>query len=68
MTAARTPKAKTPETPAHRPSFITPEMIEKNPALEVAGLFADAPLWQELREEIRKNRECDRHNEEQDHK
>jgi hypothetical protein len=46
------------ETPT-RPSFLTLEMIEKNPVLEVAGLFAGDPLWQELREEIIRNREQD---------
>lgn len=67
---------KQPETPTpapdviipdapHRPSFITPEMIKKNPALAAAGLFAGDPLWLELREEIRRNRERDREAEEQ---
>ncbi len=54
-----TPDTTQPET-RPRPSFITPEMIEKNPVLEAAGLFAGDPLWQELREEIKRNRERDR--------
>ena len=52
----KTPDTMQPET-SPRPSFITPEMIEKNPVLEAAGLFAGDPLWQELREEIKRNRE-----------
>jgi hypothetical protein len=57
---------KTPDTP--RPSFLTPEMIEKNPVLEAAGLFAGDPLWQELRKEIKRNRKRDQQNEEQGNK
>jgi len=34
-------------------------MIEKNHVLEVAGVFAGDPVWQELREEIKRNREED---------
>ena len=52
-----------PETT--RPSFLTPEMIAQNPVLEAAGAFAGDPLWQELREEIKRNRERDRQTEEQ---
>ena len=51
-----------------RSLFLTSEMIEKNPVLEVAGLFAGDPLWQELREEIKCNRERDQQNEEQRNK
>ncbi|MBC8139449.1 MAG: hypothetical protein H8F28_26525 [Fibrella sp.] len=39
-----------------RPSFITPEMIEKNPALAAAGMFADSPYFDELVKEIKKER------------
>lgn len=49
--------------PLPRPSFITPEMIKKNPLLEVAGIFAGEPWWQEVREEIQHNREQDQQNE-----
>lgn len=62
----KTPDAIRPETAlTPRPSFITPEMREKNPVLEAAGLFAGDPLWQELRQEIKRNRERDRQSEEQ---
>ncbi len=61
----QTPDATRPDTPTRRISFITPEMIEKNPVLAAAGLFAGDPLWQELREEIKRNRERDRLEEEQ---
>ena len=57
---------KTPDTP--RPSFLTPEMIKKNPILEVAGVFAGDPMWQEIREEIQRNRERDRREEERGNK
>ena len=60
--ATTTKITKTPETP--RPSFLTPEMIKNNPVLEVAGRFAGDPLWQELREEIKRNRERDQQTEE----
>ena len=43
-------------------------MIKKNPILEVAGAFAEDPLWQEVREEIQRNRERDRQEEERDNK
>ena len=56
---SQSPDAANMETP-RRPSFITPEMIEKNPALGAAGLFAGDLLWRELREEIQRNRERDR--------
>ncbi len=69
MTETRQDQTQTPDAPRfdalRRPSFITPEMITKNPALEAAGLFAGDPLWLELREEIRRNRERDREAEEQ---
>ena len=45
----------TPDT-SHRPSFITPKMIEKNPVLAVAGMFAGDPYWEELMVEIKKER------------
>ena len=56
--AKRTKTMTTEETPetSPRPSFITPEMIEKNPLLGAAGVFAGDPVWQELREEIKRNR------------
>lgn len=41
---------------APRQSFITPEMIEKNPVLAAAGMFADDPYWLELIAEIKKER------------
>ena len=63
----QTPDTTQSET-SPRPSFLTPEMIEKNPVLEVAGLFAGDPLWQELREEIKRNREHDQQREEQGNK
>ena len=50
------------------PSFITPEMIKENPALEAAGIFAGDPMWQEVREEIKRNRARDQQNEEQGNK
>lgn len=60
---------QTPETPrpeaSPRASFITPEMIAKNPILGAAGLFAGDPLWQEVREEIKRYRELQRLEEEQ---
>lgn len=56
-----------PETPP-RDSFITPEMIARNPVLAAAGSFAGDPLWQEVREEIKRNRERDRLEEEQANK
>ncbi len=69
MTETPEKRIQTPDVPRfdapHRPSFITPEMIAKNPALEAAGLFAGDPLWLELREEIQRNRERDREAEEQ---
>ena len=43
-----------------KPSFVTSEMIAENPLLEVAGLFAGDPLWQELREEIKRDRKQNR--------
>ena len=49
------PDMTIPDAP-HRPSFITPEMIEKNPALAAAGLFAGDPYWEELMAEIKKER------------
>ncbi len=58
------PDTTIPDAP-RRPSFITPEMIEKNPALAAAGLFVGDPLRLQLREEIRRNRERDREAEEQ---
>lgn len=51
-----------PDAP-RRPSFITPEMIEKNPALAAAGLFAGDPLFDELVKEIKKERERQRRRE-----
>ena len=39
-----------------RPSFITPEMIEKNPVLAAAGMFAGDPYWKELMAEIKRER------------
>ncbi len=58
-----TTKEKTPSTTpplvSPRSSFLTPEMIKNNPVLEVAGLFVGDPLWQELRDEIERNRERD---------
>ncbi len=60
---------QTLETPrpeaSPRASFITPEMIARNPVLAAAGSFAGDPLWQEVREEIKRNRERDRLEEEQ---
>ena len=47
------------------PSFITPEMVEANPVLEVAGLFAGDPLWKELRQEVQRIREQDQQSESQ---
>ena len=67
MSKSKTPITTHPEVPL-RPSFLTPEMIAKNPALEAAGLFAGDPLWQELREEIKRNRERDQKDEEQGNK
>jgi len=64
MPTTKTLDSSKPKTPL-RPSFLTPEMIERNPVLEVAGLFAGNPLWEELREEIKRNRERDQQNEEQ---
>ena len=60
---------KTQQTSEASPSsFLTPEMIEENPVLEAAGLFAGDPLWQELREEIKRNRKRDLQNEGQRNK
>lgn len=67
MARRKTPITTRPEAPP-RPSFLTPEMIAQNPTLEAAGLFAGDPLWQELREEIKRNRERDQQNEEQRNK
>ena len=58
------PRTTQPETTPRR-SFITPEMIAKNPILAAAGAFAGDPLWAEVREEIKRNRERDRLEEEQ---
>ena len=63
-TTEQTSDTPRPDTPP-RVSFITPEMIAKNPALAAAGLFAGDPLWQEVREEIKRNRKRDRLEEEQ---
>ena len=63
-TTEQTLETPRPETPP-RDSFITPEMIAKNPVLAAAGSFAGDPLWQEVREEIKRNRERDRLEEEQ---
>ena len=63
-TIKQTPETPQPET-SPRDSFITPEMIARNPVLAAAGSFAGNPLWQEVREEIKRNRECDRLEEEQ---
>ena len=60
-------EAPRPETPP-RDSFITPEMIAKNPVLAAAGLFAGDPLWQEVREDIKRHRERVRLEEEQEEK
>ena len=70
MKTEKTPDLSSFETAetAPRPSFITPEMIKKNPLLEVAGIFAGDPMWQEVREEIKRNRERDQQNEEQGNK
>jgi len=43
-------------TPAHRPAFVTPEMIEQNPLLKHAGVFAGNPIWDDVIAEIKKNR------------
>ncbi len=51
----QSPAARTVDV-SPRPSFITPEMIEKNPALAAAGMFADNPYFDELIEEIKKER------------
>jgi len=60
----KTPNAPPSET-APRKSFLTPEMIKANPVLEAAGLFAGDPIWQEIREEIKRNRERDQQEEAQ---
>jgi hypothetical protein len=53
-----------PETQPHEPrkSFITPEMIKKNPVL-AAGVFAGDPAWDEIIGEINKHRERKRRRE-----
>ena len=40
----------------NRPVFITPEMIERNPLLKHAGVFANDPLWDEVIAAIKRNR------------
>ena len=52
------PQSSDARTDATRPraSFVTPEMIKKNPALAAAGMFADSPYFEELVEEIKKER------------
>lgn len=62
MDKTETPNTLRPDIP-RRPSFVTPEMIEKNPILGVAGIFAGDPAWQEILEEIKRNRERDQLNE-----
>ena len=64
---SNTPDAPPDETPP-RKSFLTPEMIKANPVLEAAGLFAGDPAWQEIREEIKRNRERDQQEEAQGNK
>ncbi len=49
-------------------TFITPEMIEHNPVLAASGLFAGDPFWQEVREEIERNREHQREEDEKSEK
>jgi hypothetical protein len=49
--------------PGWKPVFIdvSPEAaVEPNPALDMAGIFADDPTWDEFQEEIRAARERDR--------
>ena len=52
-----TPETDPPtvDTP-RRPSFITPKMIEKNPALAAAEIFSGDTLFEEVMEEIKKER------------
>ena len=49
-----------------RPSFITPEMIEKNPVLAAAGIFAGDTLFEEVMKKIKKERERQRRRERRD--
>lgn len=66
-TTEQSPDTPRPDTPLGT-SFLTPEMIAKNSVLAAAGSFAGDPLWQELREEIKRNRERDQQSEEQTNK
>jgi len=56
------PPPVTPEVPAasERSSFITPEMIARNPALAAAGMFAGDPLFDIVVAEIKKERQRQR--------
>ena len=63
MTETHTNRTQTPslDTPPadsspHQSSFITPEMIEKNPILAAAGIFAGDTLFDEVIKEIEKER------------
>jgi hypothetical protein len=54
-TATLTP-AETVSATSDHPTFVTPEMIEKNPVLAAAGTFAGDPYWRELMAEIKRGR------------
>ena len=55
-TQTQSPDAPPTESTPRRPSFITPEMIERQPILAVAGIFAGDSYFDLLVQEIKKER------------
>src|SRR6266511_5920187 len=62
MSSTRTTKKGKPaaipnSTPSSRPGDPLPERIPNHPLAPLAGCFEDDPAWEELMEEVRKNRQ-----------